>query len=43
MKELTVLVKESISIYNDLRPHMSLGEPPSEVHEKAIRDYLLAP
>ncbi|EEZ89505.1 conserved hypothetical protein [Vibrio harveyi 1DA3] len=43
MKELTVLVKESISIYNDLRPHMSLGmKTPSEVHEKASRDYLLA-
>ncbi|WP_104047915.1 IS3 family transposase [Vibrio jasicida] len=43
MKELTVLVKESISIYNDLRPHMSLGmKTPSEVHEKASKDYLLA-
>ncbi|MEI8593862.1 IS3 family transposase [Photobacterium sp. Hal280] len=43
LKELMVLVKESISTYNDLRPHTSLGmRTPSEVHEKASREYLLA-
>ncbi|WP_036824421.1 integrase core domain-containing protein, partial [Photobacterium sanctipauli] len=43
LKELMVLVKESISVYNDLRPHTSLGmRTPSEVHEKASREYLLA-
>lgn len=43
MKELGVLVKESIEIYNQLRPHLSLGmKTPNEVHEKASRGYQLA-
>lgn len=43
MKELAELVEESISIYNDIRPHMSLGmKTPGEVHKKASREYLLA-
>ncbi|WP_419833831.1 IS3 family transposase [Vibrio sinaloensis] len=36
IKELNQLVKESISIYNNMRPHLSLGmKTPSEVHEKS--------
>lgn len=35
-KELKALVKESIDIYNQLRPHLSLGmKTPDEVHKKA--------
>jgi transposase InsO family protein len=38
IKELNQLVKESISIYNNMRPHLSLGmKTPNEVHEKANR------
>ncbi|PNH91679.1 integrase core domain-containing protein, partial [Vibrio diazotrophicus] len=34
--ELKQLVKESINIYNNMRPHLSLGKrTPNEVHEKA--------
>lgn len=34
--ELEVLVKQSIAIYNDERPHLSLGmKTPNAVHEKA--------
>lgn len=34
--ELKQLVKESINIYNNMRPHLSLGmRTPNEVHEKA--------
>ncbi|QDF77010.1 IS3 family transposase [Shewanella marisflavi] len=34
--ELEQLVKESISIYNNMRPHLSLGmKTPNEVHEKS--------
>uniref|UniRef100_UPI00048D39C1 integrase core domain-containing protein n=1 Tax=Shewanella waksmanii TaxID=213783 RepID=UPI00048D39C1 len=43
MKELGVLIKESIEIYNQLRPHLSLGmKTPNEVHEKASWEYQLA-
>ncbi|ROV55491.1 transposase, partial [Vibrio ponticus] len=36
IKELNQLVKESISIYNNMRPHLSLGmKTPNEVHEKS--------
>ena len=36
MTELKQLVKESINIYNTMRPHLSLGmKTPNEVHEKA--------
>ena len=35
-EELKVLVEQSISIYNRLRPHLSLGmKTPEDVHEKA--------
>jgi len=34
--ELKVLVAESIDIYNQMRPHLSLGmKTPEEVHKKA--------
>lgn len=34
--ELKSLVKQSVSIYNHLRPHLSLGmKTPEEMHEKA--------
>ena len=37
LNELRGLVKESIDIYNNLRPHLSLGmKTPDEVHKKAI-------
>ncbi|WP_156003307.1 IS3 family transposase [Shewanella japonica] len=43
MEELRALVKESVTIYNELRPHLSLGmKTPNEVHEKASREYQLA-
>lgn len=43
MEELSALVKESIEIYNQLRPHLSLGmKTPNEVHEKASWEYQLA-
>ncbi|WP_298769215.1 IS3 family transposase, partial [uncultured Shewanella sp.] len=43
MKELGVLIKESIETYNQLRPHLSLGmKTPNEVHEKASRGFQLA-
>lgn len=43
MEELRALVKESVAIYNELRPHLSLGmKTPNEVHEKASREYQLA-
>ncbi|ANS83899.1 Transposase InsF for insertion sequence IS3A [Vibrio scophthalmi] len=36
IKELNQLVKESISIYNNMRPHLSPGmKTPNEVHEKS--------
>jgi putative transposase len=35
-EELEVLVSESIAIYNEMRPHLSLGmKTPEEVHRKA--------
>ena len=41
--ELKHLVKESISIYNSMRPHLSLGmKTPNEVHEKSQQLTLLA-
>lgn len=34
--DLKALVKESIDVYNQLRPHLSLGmKTPNEVHKKA--------
>ncbi|WP_162928467.1 integrase core domain-containing protein, partial [Shewanella japonica] len=43
MEELRALVKESVAIYNELRPHLSLGmKTPNEEHEKASREYQLA-
>lgn len=36
LDELKHLVKESIGIYNSMRPHLSLGmKTPNEVHEKS--------
>lgn len=41
--ELSKLIKESIRLYNQSRPHLSLGmKTPNEVHEKASRKYPLA-
>jgi len=35
-KDLKVLVAESVDVYNQLRPHLSLGmKTPEEVHKKA--------
>jgi transposase InsO family protein len=35
-EDLQVLVKESVDVYNQLRPHLSLGmKTPNEVHKKA--------
>lgn len=43
MKELDILIKESIETYNHLRPHLSLGmKTPNEVHKKASREFQLA-
>ena len=40
-KELEVLIKESIDIYNNERPHLSLGmKTPNFVHEKACESKL---
>ena len=34
--ELKKVVNESIDIYNNIRPHLSLGmKTPNEVHEKS--------
>lgn len=42
-KELKQLVKESIDVYNQLRPHLSLGmRTPNEVHKKASCEPQLA-
>ncbi|WP_199451072.1 integrase core domain-containing protein, partial [Vibrio harveyi] len=36
IEELKQLVKQSVSIYNNMRPHLSLGmRTPNEVHEKS--------
>ncbi|WP_199451071.1 integrase core domain-containing protein, partial [Vibrio harveyi] len=36
IEELKQLVKQSVSIYNNMRPHLSLGmKTPNEVHEKS--------
>ncbi len=41
--DLQVLVKESIEVYNQLRPHLSLGmKTPNEVHKKASCNIQLA-
>ena len=41
--ELRSLVKQSVTIYNQLRPHLSLGmKTPEEVHEKASSLWELA-
>lgn len=41
--ELKVLVEQSVSIYNQLRPHLSLGmKTPEEAHEKASALWALA-
>lgn len=43
ISELTKLVDESIYIYNNMRPHLSLGmQTPNEVHEKGQQLALLA-
>ncbi|PSU48524.1 IS3 family transposase, partial [Photobacterium frigidiphilum] len=43
IRELTKLVDESIYIYNNMRPHLSLGmQTPNEVHEKGQQLALLA-
>ncbi|MGF1764796.1 integrase core domain-containing protein, partial [Aliivibrio kagoshimensis] len=35
LDELKLLVDESIQIYNEMRPHLSLGmKTPNEVHKK---------
>lgn len=42
-EELKRLVEQSVSIYNRLRPHLSLGmKTPEEVHEKASALWVLA-
>ena len=41
--DLNELVKESIDVYNRLRPHLSLGiKTPNEVHKKANCNMQLA-
>ncbi|WP_155487191.1 integrase core domain-containing protein, partial [Vibrio harveyi] len=36
IEELKQLVKQSVSIYNNMRPHLSLGmRTPNEVHDKS--------
>lgn len=41
--ELKVLITQSIDIYNNVRPHLSLGmKTPNEVHKKASLEYKLA-
>lgn len=43
IKELKKLISESIYIYNNIRPHLSLGmNTPNEVHEKSQQLTLLA-
>ena len=40
--ELRILVNESIRIYNDMRPHLSLGmKTPNQVHKKIQERTLL--
>ena len=41
LKELKILVKESIEIYNNKRPHLSLGmKTPNFIHKKTSEDIL---
>ncbi|MBE3672659.1 hypothetical protein PPAR_a2760 [Pseudoalteromonas paragorgicola KMM 3548] len=43
LEELKQLVDESILIYNELRPHLSLGmKTPNQVHKKDQEQKLLA-
>uniref|UniRef100_UPI0012D73CAB integrase core domain-containing protein n=1 Tax=Vibrio harveyi TaxID=669 RepID=UPI0012D73CAB len=36
IEDLKQLVKQSVSIYNNMRPHLSLGmRTPNEVHDKS--------
>ncbi|GAB2704752.1 hypothetical protein GCM10027170_38610 [Aliiglaciecola aliphaticivorans] len=43
LDELRVLVKESINIYNDLRPHLSLSmNTPNKVHIIKSQQKMLA-
>lgn len=40
-KELELLIKESINIYNNKRPHLSLNmKTPNFIHEKTEEDIL---
>ena len=42
-EDLKQLVKESVDVYNRLRPHLSLGmQTPDEVHKKASCNMQLA-
>ena len=42
-EDLQALVKESVDVYNQLRPHLSLGmKTPNEVHKKASCNVQLA-
>jgi len=42
-EDLQVLVKESVDVYNQLRPHLSLGmKTPNDVHKKASCNIQLA-
>ena len=41
--ELKQLIEESILIYNEMRPHLSLGlKTPNQVHKKSQKQKLLA-
>lgn len=43
LKDLKELVRESVDIYNCLRPHLSLGmKTPEQVHEKATSEWEVA-
>ena len=43
LKEMKDLVRESVDIYNGLRPHLSLGmKTPEQVHEKATSEWEVA-
>ncbi|MFT2092101.1 integrase core domain-containing protein, partial [Paraglaciecola sp. 2405UD69-4] len=43
LEELRQLIDESILIYNELRPHLSLGmKTPNQVHKKDQEQKLLA-
>ena len=43
LKEMKALVRDSVDIYNGLRPHLSLGmKTPEQVHEKATSEWEVA-